>query len=381
VIELDLVGAAVLRAEGLETGMLSLQQGKISEAPVGRACNLEGFILLPGIVDLHGDAFERHVAPRRGAMTDMVEGIHATERELAAQGITTAVLAQFVSWEGGLRGLDFADKVFHAIRDARPGLVTDIRPQLRLEIHLTEIFEELPERLAQWGVDYVVFNDHLPHDRLAQGRRPQRLVGQALKAGRNPDQHFEHLLTLEARTPEVAPALDRLCTRLAALSIRMGSHDDATEAQQAQWAERGVGIAEFPETAEAARAARARGACVVLGAPNLVRGASHKGNASAADLVAQGLCDALASDYHYPSPRRAALKLVSSGAASWAEAWRLVSAGPAAALGLDDRGQLCPGARADLLVLEADTHRVAATMSGGRFSFVSGDVAERLIAA
>jgi len=380
-LALDLIGAQVLHPQGLSGARLSLTDGVITEAPVGRACGLDGFLVLPGIIDMHGDAFERHVAPRRGAMTQMAEGLRATEAEVAANGITTAVLAQFVSWEGGLRSLEFADQVFSTLRDTRAGLITDLRGQIRLETHLTELFDALPDRIADWQLDYIVFNDHLPHDRLAEGRKPPRLTGQALKAGRNPEAHFAHLLELHARRGDVPAALDALCARLQAQRLRMGSHDDATAEDRTIWQARGVGIAEFPETAEAATTARAQGAPIVLGAPNLVRGGSHKGNASARDLIAQGLCDALASDYHYPSPRRAALLLAETGLLSFAEAWHLVSSGPAQALGLTDRGVLAPGKRADLVILKAKDHRVAATMSGGRFSYLSGEIAERLLAA
>ena len=163
-----------------------------------------------------------------------------------------------------------------------------------------------PERIAAWQVPYVVFNDHLPHDRLAEGRKPPRLTGQALKAGRNPDKHFELLLSMHARRDEVPAALDALCATLARQGVRMGSHDDATTRTRADWRARGAPIAEFPETLEAAEAARSAGDHIILGSPNVVRGGSHKGNASALDLITMGYCDALASDYHYPSPRRAA---------------------------------------------------------------------------
>ena len=117
----------------------------------------------------------------------------------------------------------------------------------------------------------------------------------------------------------------------------------------------------------------------MLGSPNVVRGASHKGNVSALDVIAMGLCDALASDYHYPSPRRAALMLARSGVLSFADAWALVSSGPARVLGLDDRGILIPGKRADLVILDAKTDRVAATMVAGRFSYMSGSIADRFL--
>ena len=171
----------------------------------------------------------------------------------------------------------------------------------------------------------------------------------------------------------------RLCAELSAQDVRLGSHDDQTAEDRAVWRERGARISEFPETLEAAEAARSAGDPVIIGSPNVVRGGSHKGNASAVELIAMGLCDALASDYHYPSPRRAALMLERSGLMDLAGAWRLVSEGPAQVLGLRDRGRLEAGKRADIVVLDKQTQRVAATLSGGRVSYLSGAVASRFL--
>lgn len=376
----DLTGADVLLPhEGLARTRLSFAHGRIQADPVGRAVDLSGYMVLPGIVDLHGDGFERHVAPRRGAMNDPREGIIATEAELAANGITTAVLAQFYSWEGALRGPDFACAVLAAIDAARADVGTDLLVQLRFETHMLADYDNLPDLLEQWGIGYVVFNDHLPHDRLAEGRRPPRLIGQALKAGRNPERHLELMQDLHARTADVPAALDLLTRKLAAKSVDMGSHDDRDADARRVWRDRGVRIAEFPETVEAARGARAGGDWIVLGAPNVVRGASHNGNVSARELIGMGLCDALASDYHYPSPRRAALLLAQTGIVDFAAAWDLVSGGPARVLGLDDRGSLAPGQRADLLVLEGESRRVAAVLVQGRFTYLAGDVAGRFL--
>ncbi len=377
---LDFVGAKVLRNDGLTDAPLSFEGGRIVDAPVGRPIDLSGFLVLPGIVDLHGDGFERHMAQRRGAMKQMDEGLVACEAELAANGITTAVLAQFVSWEGGMRGPEFAARVFTAIRDTNPTVVTDLHAQLRFETHLLELYDDLPAQLAAWGVNYLVFNDHLPHDRLDQGKIPRRLNGQALKARRSPQKHHDYMIELHNLSDQVPAALDVLCPRLAQAGVRMGSHDDATAEGRAIWRGRGVHVAEFPETLEAAEAAHRAGDAVLMGSPNVVRGGSHNGNLSAIDLVAMGYCDALASDYHYPSPRRAALMLADAGVCTLAQAWALVSSGPAGVLGFSDRGDLIVGKRADIVVLDAKTRRVAATFVEGRVSYMAGEIAERFSA-
>ncbi|WP_065334552.1 alpha-D-ribose 1-methylphosphonate 5-triphosphate diphosphatase [Tritonibacter mobilis] len=378
-VALRLVGADVLRTDGLELGgAIGLADGVLQDVREAREIDLSGYRILPGIIDLHGDGFERHVAPRRGAMKQMAEGIRATEAELAANGITTGVLAQFYSWEGGLRGPEFATEVFAGIAEVREHLVTDLIPQLRFEIHLLDAYADLPEQISKWGVPYVVFNDHLPHDRLAEGKKPPRLTGQALKAGRNPEKHFQMLLDLHARKDDVPAALDALCKILNDKGVQIGSHDDHTANDRANWRERGARISEFPETAEAAEAARAAGDHIILGSPNVVRGGSHKGNASALDLITMGLCDALASDYHYPSPRRAALMLEKSGLLPLERAWGLVSSGPARVLGLRDRGTLEASKRADLVILDTQD-QVAATLSGGCVSYMNGAIAARFL--
>ncbi|SIS66978.1 alpha-D-ribose 1-methylphosphonate 5-triphosphate diphosphatase [Roseivivax lentus] len=377
--DLRLSGAHVLDAEGWTARDLAWSGGIIGEADAP-AVDLEGYRVLPGIVDPHGDGFERHMAPRRGALRAAEGGVVATAAELAANGITTGVMAQFWSWEGGMRGPDFAEHVFDSVARTRDTLEIDLRLQLRLETHYLESFARAEAAVARYGIDYVVFNDHLPHDRLAEGRRPPRLTGQALKSGRNPDAHFALLLELHGNGEAVEAALDGLAARLRVAGVRLGSHDDADAETRAAWRARGVGLSEFPETEAAALAARAAGEGVILGAPNVVRGASHKGNASAAELIAAGLCDALASDYHYPAPLAAVLRLVETGLCDWPRAWALVSSGPARLLGLGDRGDLVPGRRADLVILDR-TDRVVATIAGGRVAYMTGAVTERFLRA
>jgi len=116
----------------------------------------------------------------------------------------------------------------------------------------------------------------------------------------------------------------------------------------------GVSVAEFPTTPEAARAARERGLRVVAGAPNVLRGGSHTGNVSAAELVAAGLVDGLSSDYLPAAPLAAALLLAERGVVPLPRAVALVTSGPAAVAGLTDRGELVAGQRGDLAVVTVD---------------------------
>ncbi len=376
--DLLLHGAEVLRPEGFAQEPLGIVAGKIGDAGGARQVDLRGCQILPGIVDLHGDGFERHLAPRRGAMKNLGDGLVSVDAELAANGITTAVLAQFWSWEGGMRSPDFARRFLEALA-ATEGLRTEMLVQLRFESHLLEDYTAFEAAVAAFDVPYVVFNDHLPHAALAKGKKPPRLTGQALKSGRSPEAHLALLQALHAVTGSVPEAVARLAARLADTGVKLGSHDDDSAATRENWRGCGLSISEFPETMEAAEAAKAAGDPVVMGAPNVVRGGSHSGKVSAAEMVAAGLVDGLASDYHYPAPRQAVLRLVEDGVCDFAQAWALVSAKPAEVLGLKDRGTLETGKRADLVIVEAESGRIGATLVGGQVSFMAGDVAARFM--
>ena len=98
----------------------------------------------------------------------------------------------------------------------------------------------------------------------------------------------------------------------------------------------------------AARAAKAAGMDVIAGAPNIVRGGSHSGNVSAADLLASRAVDAFASDY-VPTSLVEAAFLCARSASALPRAVALVTEQPARLAGLHDRGRIAPGLRADLV--------------------------------
>ena len=377
-LDVTFVGADVLTPEGWSDAPLSVSGGQIVEAS-GRQVPLPGFRILPGIVDLHGDGFERHLAPRRGLVRDMTEGFLSLDAELAASGVTTAVLAQFWSWEGGMRDPAFARRVAEALAAARPKCLTDLRLQLRLEVHMIDTYDEAFDFVVEQGIDYVVLNDHLPHAELAAGKTPPRLTGQALKAGRNPQKHLAMMQDLAARRGEMPEALARLTSRLRGQGVTLGSHDDRDPEDRARLRALGVTVAEFPETMAAVEAAHEAGDPVLLGAPNVVRGNSHNGNLTAEDAVRAGLCDALVSDYHYPS-LLGAMRRLGETPETLAAAWPLVSSRPAQVLGWTDRGGLTLGKRADLVILDPDG-RLGATICGGQVSLLRGATASAVLAA
>jgi alpha-D-ribose 1-methylphosphonate 5-triphosphate diphosphatase len=112
-------------------------------------------------------------------------------------------------------------------------------------------------------------------------------------------------------------------------------------------------VAEFPTTLEAAHACRAYGLAVLAGAPNLILGGSHSGNVAVADLATRGLVDILSSDYVPMSALHGAYRLHGAHGVSLPAAVAAVSRTPAARVGLDDRGEIAVGKRADLIRVRA----------------------------
>lgn len=361
--------------DGLAQADVAMSDGLITDT-TSRTVDATGYLILPGIIDLHGDGFEHHMAPRRGAQTDPALGLRAVEAELAANGITTAMLAQFFSWEGGMRGPAFAETLARAV--ATYDATTDLHIQLRLEISITDDFLRAKALIEREHIRYVVLNDHLPHGALEARKRPPRLTGQALKSGRSPEAHHRLLQRLHDGMPEALHALAPLTQDLRGQGVRIGSHDDRTADDRARGRALGADIAEFPETRAAAEAAHGAGEPVIMGAPNVVRGGSHDRKIAARDLIADGLVTALVSDYHYPSLHRAALMLWDDGMAL-SEAWALISKGPATVMGWADRGRLSSRARADLVVMDARTRAIEGVICAGRVTHLTGNLAARMV--
>jgi len=369
-------GARSLLGDAFARVSIAVEGSRIAALGSGRRVDCTGFLVLPGIVDLHGDGFERHLAPRRGALRSLEHGLRAVEAELVANGITTAWLAQSWSWEGGMRGPDFARTLCAAL--AEQGATLDMRVLLRLDIACHDDFDAVRALVARYGIDYLALNDHLPHAALAQGKRPPRLDGQAIRAGRSP---ADHLALMRRLHDEMPVARGKLGALLATLTdTHIASHDDDTPDRRVANRALGATIAEFPTTRAATLAARTAGDTVILGAPNVVRGGSHDRGVSAREMIEEGACDALASDYHYPSLHHAAFALEEAGM-PLAEAWALISSSPARIMGLDDRATLAPGKRADIVIVEEETRRIVGTLAAGRFAYVADPLAARLLAA
>ncbi|NBC87928.1 MAG: amidohydrolase family protein, partial [Alphaproteobacteria bacterium] len=130
----------------------------------------------------------------------------------------------------------------------------------------------------------------------------------------------------------------------------LASHDDATSEHVAEAQADGVAVAEFPTTLESARAAHEAGQAVLMGGPNIVRGGSHSGNVNALELAEEGTLEVLSGDY-VPAALGHAMLLLPRVCAQIGlpEAVAMATRNPARAIGLDDRGEIATGQRADLV--------------------------------
>ncbi len=376
---LRLVGAEVLTPEGLGEATLSVDQGVLGNRLLPEL-DLSGYWVLPGIIDLHGDAFERHMAPRPTAPFPMRTGLVATDRDAAANGVTTAWMAQSWSWEGGARAPAYAEDLLAAHAAYKPCMNTDLRIQIRCETHTVDSEAHLLAVIEQFGVDYVIFNNHLDEALEAAAHNPQMIIAWAAKAGRTPHEHIELVRQAKARDREVPRYLCNLANAFDRLGVRYGSHDDSDGATRERFSMIGAKICEFPTSMGAAVVARTWNEPILMGAPNVVRGGSQSGNVSAALLIENAACDALVSDYYYPALPDAAFTLTEMGLKTFAEAWAMISAAPARIMGLDDRGDLSAGKRADLVIINKESRIVEATMSAGRWTHLCGEVASRVSA-
>jgi alpha-D-ribose 1-methylphosphonate 5-triphosphate diphosphatase len=302
-----------------------------------------------------------------------------TEAQLLANGITTAFHGVTLSWEPGLRSVDTWNALLAALAAHRPRQRCDLRIHLRWEAFNLPALDLAVQGIENGNVHLLAFNDHTPSilrkmmDAAAGAKYSER-------AGMKLDAFRDYATAIGARAAEVPDALKRIAAVARQAGIPMASHDDASIVARDGFRAMGARISDFPMNEEVARAATAAGDSVVMGSPNVVRGGSHMGWAGAAEMVEAGFCQILTSDYFYPAMMRAAFLLGDRhGPGGLAARWALVSANPAAAAGLTDRGRIEPGLRADLVIVQpAPAPHVVATIAGGQLAYLSAEGAARL---
>jgi alpha-D-ribose 1-methylphosphonate 5-triphosphate diphosphatase len=343
----------VLPNEVIE-GTLLLAGTVIRDVSPGRsavagALDMDGDFVIPGVVDVHTDNLERQVQPRSNARWPSRSALLAHDQQCAAAGVTTVLDALCL----GDLGFDkdrirtFREGVTDLDALSGTGLLkSDHFLHLRCEMPAKDVLELVNPVADHTLVRMVSLMDHSPG--VGQYANLDRYRALRRKDGHS-DAHIERQIAelTEQRALLRAPNRAALLARFAGRDVAMASHDDETEAEVLENFADGIRISEFPVTLVAAGIARSHGMGVIAGAPNIVRGGSHSGNVSAAELVRSGAADALASDYVPAALVEAAFLCVREGI-TLPRAVAMVTDTPARMASLPDRGRLEVGMRGDL---------------------------------
>ena len=353
---LTIANARIVTPDDIVHGTAEIEDGRFAAIGDGVArsrevLDFEGDYLLPGLVELHTDNLERHFTPRPGVVWPAEAAVLAHDSQLAAAGITTAFDAVRVG--GGdkarpkhLEGM--ADVVKTATRwDV-------LRAEHFLHIRCEVSSADLMERFSPFADDPLVrlvsLMDHTPGQRQFVDLDKHRQYYQG-RYGLN-DSEMDDYVEAKLRLQQEFSGRHRsmVVEALEGRNVTLASHDDATADHIDEAVRDGISIAEFPTSLEAAEAARRCGLTVLMGAPNLVLGGSHSGNVSAFKLASSGLLDVLSSDY-VPSSTLQGVFMLRDGIPDMTlpRAVALASANPAHAVGLDDRGEVAAGKRADFI--------------------------------
>ena len=392
-------GATLVLGDRLEKASLRFEDGVITAIDGARdgATVIDGcgHLLGPAFVDIHGDAFERQLMPRPGTMFPVDAALLETDRQLAANGIGTTYHALTLSWEPGLRSVEMGRAVFEALRRLQPRLLVESRLQLRWESFCFEAVDLIRDALQGELTPAIAFNDHtsmaMLHPSVTMQERPfefspdfpvvamqnpafvEKMGERAKRAKMSSEAMVALIASVWERRPQVPAVIDTVASLGRAAGAPMLSHDDSQIETRDYFRAQGARISEFPMNRRVALAAREAGDMIVFGAPNAARGGSHLGSSpGVAQMVREGLCDILASDYYYPAMLIGLARLVDDGVGSVEKLWPLVSANPAQALGLADRGEIAVGKRADLVLVEwpeLKTPVVRRTWSAGRTAY------------
>lgn len=348
----------VLDDHVIERGWVAVDGERIAEVGEGQAPergeDMQGDLVMPGLIELHTDHLEAHYVPRPKVYWDPVAAVVSYDGQLATSGITT-VLDSLRVWRDD--GADEADGQFDilsaAIDKAREAdlLRADHFLHLRCEVPMPMVVEDAARLAGRPDVKLMSLMDHTPGQRQFRDTEKLKDYYRGKKGGMNETELAEMFARrYDFQKRYAADNMRGLVALAKTHNVPLASHDDTTDENVVDAIRDEVAVAEFPTTIEAARGLHGAGIAILMGAPNVVRGGSHSGNIAAADLAHEGFLDILSSDYIPSSLLMGALQLPERIASiTLPQAVRTVTKAPAEAVGLDDRGEIAKGKRADLI--------------------------------
>ena len=348
--------ARIVLADEVIDGGVAVDDGVITDidsASARSGDDFEGDYLIPGLVELHTDHLENHYRPRPGVFWDAMAALHAHDVQIAGSGVTTVFDAVRIGSDLDMPQMhEHAGHMVKAVRDARDRgwLRADHLIHLRCELPSADVVEHFDSFADHPATRLISLMDHTPGQRQFTSLETYKLFYKK-QLGVSQEEVERYLADALAQHEKYSAAnRGALVARARAMNLPMASHDDATLLHVEEAVADGVAISEFPTTLEAAAAAHDGGLAILMGAPNVVRGKSHSGNISATDLVRAGLLDILSSDYVPFALLQAAFVLPQRvDGLKLPAALATVTRNPARAAGLDDRGEIAIGKRADLV--------------------------------
>lgn len=353
--ETVLAHATLILPDRLVKGHLVIRDGLITEIGEGTAprsaIDCDGDHIAPGLIELHTDNLERHIQPRPGVDWPHAAAIYAHDAELAGCGITTVFDAMRVGSIPSRK--DYAPYARKLVSELLAqidagNLRISHSLHLRAEICSETLLDELNAFTEADRVGLVSLMDHTPGQRQFRDTSAFRTYLRS-KVQLTDDQIDGYFGELRAISTKYGPMHEAGAVAFAGrVGAVLASHDDSSRDEVARSAAHGIRLAEFPTTRAAAEECHRHAIRTIMGAPNLIRGGSHSGNVAARELAEAGLLDIISSDY-VPSALLSAAALLAQIWDDWPRAMACVTATPAAAAGLTDRGRLVPGLRADLI--------------------------------
>jgi len=368
-----LTGAqVVLEGETLQDAAVLIADGRIVAIdPAGsegaKEIDLRGHTLMPGMIDLHCDALEKEVEPRPGVHFPFDFACAQADKRNAAAGITTIYHAlSFANAELGVRNNATAAELARAVHAWQDHALVDNRVHARYEITDPDAPEVLNELLGNDEIHLMSFMDHTPGQ--GQFKSIDAYRSFQSRTYKKDEAEFEALLAEKlAQGAGAEGRMQQLAQHARELGIPLASHDDDRPEKVAVVKDLGVTVSEFPINLETAIAARAAGLSTLFGAPNVVRGKSQSGSMRALDAVREGVADCLCGDYSPAALLPAVLKLPDLAGIKLHRAVAMVTCNPARAVGLNNRGVIAAGKRADLLAVRylGGQPQVSRVWSGG----------------
>jgi alpha-D-ribose 1-methylphosphonate 5-triphosphate diphosphatase len=321
--------------------------------PSHNVIDAEQNYVLPGLIDIHCDAIEKEIQPRPNTLFPLDMAMLEFERKLPVHGITTMYHSLSLGVGLSLRGDHLLTGMVDHINSYRSKRsIVRNRIHLRFEVSYLAGMPIVERYLNENAIDYLSFMDHSPGQ--GQYREPGSFERYVMKnQGVGVEEVRAIVEDLVKRRQLVNEEHLLQLSRLAAQrGIAIASHDDDSVQKVEESANYGVSVCEFPINLETAKHAAERGLRVCVGAPNVVRGASHDKNLRAVDAISAGAADILCSDYHPSSMLAAVFKLADEGIAALPGAVRMASLHPAQALGAgSELGSIELGKAADLIIV------------------------------